>query len=49
MWEFAALAPGPTLIQSATTTVLLRLGDHARNDARGWLEIDIGSAETPGQ
>ena len=50
VWDFAVLAsgqavPGPALIQSATTTVLLRPGDHARNDARGWLEIDIGSIE----
>ena len=50
VWDFAALAsgqavPGPALIQSATTTVLLRPGDRARNDARGWLEIDIGGVE----
>ncbi len=50
VWDLAALAPGqaltgPALIQSATTSVLLRLTDHARNDARGWLEINIGGIE----
>ncbi len=49
VWEFSSLAPGqavvgPALIRSATTTVLLRLGDRARYDALGWLEIEIGRA-----
>ena len=52
VWDFAALPPGqaltgPALIQSATTTVLLRPGDRARLDARGWLEIGI-HAKGPG-
>ncbi len=50
--DLASLAPGqalagPALVQSATTTVLLRPGDHARNDARGWLDITIGSTRIP--
>ncbi len=43
---FAALAPGapipgPAIIESDTTTVLLLHGDTARMDARGWLEIAL--------
>ena len=43
---FAALAPdqavaGPAIIESDTTTVLLRPGDAARMDGRGWLEIAV--------
>jgi len=30
---------GPAIVESATTTVLLQPGDHARMDRRGWLEI----------
>lgn len=44
---FAALAPnqevaGPAIVESDTTTILLRPGDSARFDARGWLEIVVG-------
>ena len=44
--DFAGLAPddvvsGPAIIESDTTTVLLRDGDRARYDARGWLELSI--------
>jgi N-methylhydantoinase A len=44
--DFEALAPGqalagPAIVESATTTVLLRPGDAARMDARGWLEIAV--------
>ncbi len=47
VWSFDALASGqgvagPAIIESATTTVLLRPGDVARMDARGWLEIAVG-------
>jgi len=47
VFDFAALAPrlglaGPAIVESDTTTVLLRTGDTARFDARGWLEIAIG-------
>jgi N-methylhydantoinase A len=46
VWSFDALASGqgvagPAIIESATTTVLLRPGDVARMDARGWLEIAV--------
>jgi N-methylhydantoinase A len=33
---------GPALLESATTTVLLRKGDSARLDPRGWVEISLG-------
>ncbi|HEY0184863.1 MAG TPA: hydantoinase/oxoprolinase family protein [Rhodopila sp.] len=36
---------GPAIIESDTTTVLLRLGDTARFDPRGWLDVAI--AEVP--
>jgi len=44
---FAGLAPGaavagPAIIESDTTTVLLRDGDQARLDARGWLDVTVG-------
>ena len=44
--RFDSLAPGqelagPAIVESATTTVLLRPGDAARMDARGWLEIAV--------
>ena len=47
VWDFAALAPdqriaGPAIVESATTTVLLRPGDAARMDGRGWLDIAVG-------
>jgi N-methylhydantoinase A len=46
VFAFDALAPGqevtgPALIESATTTVLLRPGDHARTSAIGWLEVSV--------
>jgi len=45
--RFGALAPdqrvpGPAIIESDTTTVLLLPGDTARLDARGWLDIALG-------
>ena len=44
--DFAALADGqtlagPAIVESDTTTVLLRAGDQGRFDARGWLDIAI--------
>ncbi len=49
VFELEALAPdqgieGPAIIESATTTVLLRPGDRARTSAIGWLDIRIGRA-----
>jgi N-methylhydantoinase A len=46
VFDFLALAadqfvPGPAIIESDTTTVLLRPGDTARFDTRGWLEVTI--------
>jgi N-methylhydantoinase A len=46
VFDFLALAAdqavaGPALIESDTTTVLLRPGDIARYDARGWLDIAV--------
>ena len=46
VWDFAAVAPGqaltgPALVQSMTTAVLLRPGDCAQSDARGWLELGV--------
>lgn len=48
VWPFASLAPdqrvtGPAIVESDTTTVLLREGDTARLDGRGWLEVNIPS------
>jgi N-methylhydantoinase A len=47
VFDFAALGSdqslaGPAIVESDTTTVLLRRGDAARFDARGWLEIMSG-------
>ena len=47
VWSFEALGAdqavaGPAIIESATTTVLLRAGDAARMDARGWLDVAVG-------
>jgi len=44
VFDLEALAPGqtidgPALVESATTTVLLRPGDRARVTAEGWLDI----------
>jgi N-methylhydantoinase A len=33
---------GPAIVESDTTTVLLRAGDAARFDARGWLDVTVG-------
>jgi N-methylhydantoinase A len=46
VFDFAALAAdqrvtGPAIIESDTTTVLLRGGDTARFDPRGWLTVTI--------
>ena len=51
VYRFDALAPaqlvaGPAIIESATTTVLLRPGDKARVTAQGWLDIAVPSANT---
>jgi N-methylhydantoinase A len=48
-FRFAALAPdqavsGPAVVESETTTVLLRPGDEARMDGRGWLDIAVPAA-----
>jgi N-methylhydantoinase A len=47
VYDFSALAAdqavaGPAMVESDTTTVLLRAGDAARFDARGWLDITVG-------
>ncbi len=49
MFRFDALAPdqelrGPAIVESETTTVLLRPGDRARMDGRGWLDIAVPAA-----
>ena len=46
VYGFDDLSPGQTIvgaavIESATTTVLLRPGDHANSTAFGWLDIHI--------
>ena len=46
VFDFADLAPGqrlsgPTLVESETTTVLLRPGEAGRFDAAGWLAIAV--------
>jgi N-methylhydantoinase A len=46
VFDFAALAPdqtvaGPAIVESDTTTVLLRAQETARFDARGWLDIAL--------
>jgi len=35
---------GPAIIESDTTTVLLRAGDRARFDGRGWLDLEVAAA-----
>ena len=47
IYAFGELAPGqaiagPAVIESATTTVLLRTGDRATATAFGWLDIAVG-------
>jgi N-methylhydantoinase A len=46
IFDFDALAPGqmidgPAVIESATTTVLLRPSDKVRTTAFGWLDIEV--------
>ena len=46
IYAFDALAPdqvieGPAVIQSATTSVLLRPGDRMRTTAFGWLDVQV--------
>ena len=46
VFDFVTLAtdqsvPGPAIIESDTTTVLVRPGDCARFDSRGWLDLAI--------
>ena len=47
VYDFLALAPdqtltGPAIVESDTTTVLLRPKDTAKFDARGWLDVAVG-------
>ena len=47
VYRLDALSPGeelkgPALFESATTTVLLREGEHARVTPHGWLDISLG-------
>jgi len=49
IYHFNALAPGqrldgPAVVESATTSVLLRPGDRARTTALGWLDIEVAAA-----
>ena len=49
VYELDTLAPaqridGPAIVESATTTVLLRAGDTARTTLQGWLDIDVAAA-----
>jgi N-methylhydantoinase A len=39
-----ATLAGPAIVGAETTTVLLRAGDTARFDGRGWLEVGVGLA-----
>jgi N-methylhydantoinase A len=53
VFDFSALAAGqvvvgPAIIESDTTTVLLRPSDTARFDARGWLDVTIDAATASG-
>jgi N-methylhydantoinase A len=46
VYDFGALAPGqtvagPMIVESDTTTVLMRDGETARFDPRGWLDITL--------
>jgi N-methylhydantoinase A len=46
VYDFAALSPGqivtgPAIVESDTTTVLLRNEEAARFDPRGWLDISL--------
>ncbi len=49
VYELDALAPaqridGPAVVESATTTVLLRAGDVARTTPQGWLDVAVAAA-----
>jgi N-methylhydantoinase A len=49
VFDFLTLAPdqtipGPAVIESDTTTVLLRPGDTARFDSHGWLDVAIDAS-----
>ena len=49
VYELDTLAPaqridGPAIVESATTTVLLRAGDTARTTLQGWLDVDVAAA-----
>ena len=49
VYELDTLAPGqriegPAIVESATTTVLLRTGDTAHTTPQGWLDIDVTAA-----
>jgi N-methylhydantoinase A len=49
IYRFDLLAPGqhidgPAVIESATTSVLLRPGDRARSTDLGWLDIEVAAA-----
>ena len=49
VYELDALAPaqridGPAVVESATTTVLLRAGDTARTTPQGWLDVAVAAA-----
>jgi N-methylhydantoinase A len=49
VYDFAALAPGqeitgPAIVESDTTTVLLRSKEAARFDPRGWLDISLAQS-----
>jgi N-methylhydantoinase A len=48
VFEFGTLAAdqavtGPAIVESETTTVLLRPGDAGRFDARGWLDVAVSA------
>jgi N-methylhydantoinase A len=48
VYDFDALAPGqlidgPAIVESSTTTVLLRVGDRMRTTPFGWLDVQVGS------
>jgi N-methylhydantoinase A len=51
VFDFSALGAGqrvrgPAIVESDTTTVLLRNGDLGHFDARGWLEVIIDGSQT---
>lgn len=53
VYDFTELAPaqhvpGPAVIESDTTTVLLRAGDDATFDPRGWLDVIIDKPKVDG-